>query len=684
MAQWMQNLHSGFEQYILTSLPGMFFALAAALGVLLFFVSYWRALRPRQDSLEWVALQEKPSTPFSLPYHPMRKSDLLPLLLLTAVYAATAFFRLGSFTNPQSVLDLGNGQSVEITLADTVYLATLEYYPELGTGSYNVEISRDGKTWSTLWARKGDDGKVTGYYWASAEGYAPSYALPQKYSDLFKWLEIKPENPQNVRYLRITGKSEKDLLQLGELALYGQNGSLIGSPSLGDSARSTALFDEQGTVPEQASWYNSTYFDEIYHARTALEHIEGVYPYEVTHPPLGKLILSLGIRLFGMTPFGWRFMGTLFGVLMVPALYVFLKNLFGKTAVAFCGTTLFTFDFMHLTQTRIATIDTYGVIFILLMYYFLYRYLALPPPAPEGPPQPDFRGKKGYLFLFLSGLFWGIGAASKWTVIYAAAGLALLYFIGLFSRLRHWPPEGPRPTAWLVKTLLFSLLCFVLIPAVIYCASYIPYAQAKGEVNLKGLLDIMINNQIFMFTYHEGVHTPHPYSSRWFQWLVDARPILYFLDNTTGADQGLKSAFAAFNNPLVSWGGLLAVLTLLYRGLQGFFQRATRRSVSLPPMGSVALFIVIGYFSQLLPWMLIGRITFAYHYFPSTLFLTFGLTFVFYELSERCPGSWKRPVYTFTAATAGLYAAFYPVLIGLSVPVYYTSNFLKWFPSWPF
>ena len=70
--------------------------------------------------------------------------------------------------------------------------------------------------------------------------------------------------------------------------------------------------------------------------------------------------MSLGILLFGMTPFGWRFMGTLFGVLMLPLLYIFLKNLFGKRAVAACGTILFAADFMHLTKTRIGTIDTYG------------------------------------------------------------------------------------------------------------------------------------------------------------------------------------------------------------------------------------------------------------------------------------------------------------------------------------
>ena len=102
--------------------------------------------------------------------------------------------------------------------------------------------------------------------------------------------------------------------------------------------------------------------------RTAREKIRGIEPYEISHPPLGKLIMGVGIRLFGMTPFGWRFMGTLFGVGMLPLLYVFLKNLFGRTSIATCGTVLLAADFMHLTQTRLATIDTYAFLFILLMY----------------------------------------------------------------------------------------------------------------------------------------------------------------------------------------------------------------------------------------------------------------------------------------------------------------------------
>jgi dolichyl-phosphate-mannose--protein O-mannosyl transferase len=63
-------------------------------------------------------------------------------------------------------------------------------------------------------------------------------------------------------------------------------------------------------------------FDEVYHAKTAYEYIRKVLPDEDTHPPLGKAIIALGIQIFGMTPFGWRFMGILFGILMLPLLYV--------------------------------------------------------------------------------------------------------------------------------------------------------------------------------------------------------------------------------------------------------------------------------------------------------------------------------------------------------------------------
>jgi dolichyl-phosphate-mannose--protein O-mannosyl transferase len=423
-----------------------------------------------------------------------------------------------------------------------------------------------------------------------------------------------------------------------------------------------AMCDEQALVPDTISQLNSMYFDEIYHPRTALEHLNNIYPYEVSHPPLGKLIMSLGIALFGMVPFGWRFMGTLFGVLMLPILYVFLKNFFGKTPVAFCGTCLFAFDFMHLVQTRIGTIDTYGVFFILVSYYFMYRWLCCPVGSSL---------RKTAVPLFLCGLFWGIGCACKWTVIYAGAGLAVMWLLGLVFRYREWKldPQGFDFISFVLSTTSLSIIFFVLLPSVIYTVSYIPYATAQGNLTLDNLLNVMWSNQEFMLSYHQGVHSTHPYQSSWYQWIFDARPILYYRDLDLANTEGVKSLFASFNNPLVSWAGLLAFFAV---AIQTIRRKCGR-----------GLFILIAVLSQFLPWLPIGRTLFAYHYFPTILFLVFAIAYLMNDMLDRHKKGANLAVYGFTGCTVAVYAIFYPALTGLYIPLWYSEVFLRWFPSWP-
>ena len=637
------------------------FPIATLLALFAFFYWYWgtqraplakRLITPPEE-----APREQPRFTFAGRCHPLVRRDAIPILLITAVYAVTAFAHLGSLRAPQSAWDFGSGESATFSLPEAVQVSQLWYYPNLGTGKYQVEISEDGVTWLTLWSRTETDeagSEETVYYWADSTGYGESFAMTQNYNQLFKWNEIVFENPQYIRYLRITGQANKGLLELGEVALFDMAGNRVEVPG-----SVSPLFDEQDMVPDKPTYYDEAYFDEIYHPRTAWEHIRGIAPYEISHPPLGKLIMGIGIRLFGMTPFGWRFMGTLFGVGMLPLLYVFLKNLFGRTSIATCGTILLAADFMHLTQTRLATIDTYAFFFILLMYWFMYRYLTLPAGTP-------FR--KCALPLFLSGLFWGIGAASKWTVIYGCTGLVVLYFIGLYQKVRDWPAEQPGRVKWVFQILGFSVLVFAVIPAAIYTLSYLPYAMAEGDTSLTGLISAMWENQKYMLSYHSGVTDSHPYSSRWYQWLFDIRPILYYMDNDVA---GYTTRFAAFVNPVVCWGGLLAVASC---AVQAVRRRCAR-----------ALFIFIGYLAQLVPWFFIGRITFAYHYFPSVLFLVLALCYVFHTLAEREEMvNWKPAMFAVTGGAVGLYALFYPVLVGIQIPTWYSNNVLGWFPSWPF
>ncbi len=571
--------------------------------------------------------------PFSFEARSGRLSrlDAVLCLAITALYAVTAFAGLGDMSAPQSWCRFTErGQYALVDLGSETGLGMIRYYPGLHTGEYRLELSSDGESWRG------------------------AGSLSQEYNDLFKWLDysLAAEGvaDTSARYVRITASAELDL---GEIAFYDAEGNMLDASGFDYDAGCAALFDEQDAVPERPGYMNSTYFDEIYHARTALEHIENVYPYEITHPPLGKEIIGLGIRLFGMTPFGWRFMGTLFGVLMLPILYVFLKRMTRSSAIAGCATVIFAFDFMHFVQTRIATIDTYSVFFILLMYLFMWRFVS---------------GGR-WRYLALSGVFFGLGAASKWTCIYAGAGLAVMWLVYWITQARR-----PRFAARFIANCGFCLVFFVAVPLVIYYVSYYHYGTARGLEGGVGMFftrdyfDIVWDNQVYMWEYHSDLVSTHPYASRWYQWLVDARPILYYLEYFE--DGTTKSAFGAFMNPLFCWAGLIAIFA---NALFIFKDRDGK-----------AAFIVIGYLAQLLPWVLVTRLTFAYHYFPSEVFLILALANVWSRLREAALPYWRRNMYALTGASAALFAAFYPVLTGLRTPIWYTRSLLKWFPSWPF
>jgi dolichyl-phosphate-mannose--protein O-mannosyl transferase len=122
-------------------------------------------------------------------------------------------------------------------------------------------------------------------------------------------------------------------------------------------------------------------------------------------------------------------------------------------------------------------------------------------------------------------------------------------------------------------------------------------------------------------------------------------------------------------NPLVCWGGLAAMASMIVRV---FRNKDTR-----------ALFIVIGYLTSLVPWILITRVTFAYHYFPCLIFLVLAICHCFNSMRLR-DVFWRRRVYTATAVCVLLFVMFYPALTGVAAPAWY-MQLLDWIPpTWPF
>ena len=572
---------------------------------------------------------EKPLLRFHKPGK-LTRADLLAMLVITLLSALLAFLNLGDTRGVTSWHSFRSGETVTLSLASPARLERIQYYSGATVGSYRLSWSADGAEW---------------------EG---NEELGQTYVDVLKWHEFRPEEPlEGVKYLRVTGL--KGDVTMGEIALRDTEGALVPF-----ACTVEALGDEQERVPGEESWRNSSYFDEIYHARTAWEHLTDHKVYEITHPPLGKEIIGLGIRLFDMTPFGWRFSGALFGVLMLPILYILLKLMLGSTMAACCADAVFALDFMRFTQTRISTIDTYSVFFTLLMYLFFYFYYTQPWDTPLRRTLPP---------LALSGACFALGAVSKWTGIFAGGGLAVLWCLRQGERLRR---RGFREelTSYLLPTVAWSCVFFLLFPVLAYYVFYAPYARAEGVSMTSGEYPkLILDNIRYMYTYHSGLEATHPYESRWWMWVLDVRPILYYLHYFDDAYQ-VKSAIGACGNPLFWWTGLGAMAAMAVKGIRG---------------DRMAWFILAGYLSCLLPWVTVQRCAFIYHYFPATVFLALALGRCLRDCQRRSLTRRDRTGPVLAACCALLFILFYPPLSGMTYSGAYGNALLRWFGGyWPF
>ena len=592
----------------------------------------------------------------------LTRTDVLLLCAVTLAYGLVAFWNLGDRQTANTTWTPENGESVIFSTEDAyseVYFLPGIAPADDGIGqrvgvSMRVEVSDDGENWTL--ALDNTEGSV--YAWKSETALATG------------------------KYIRITPTC--DDLAINEFALKKADGTGFATLTA-VRGEASALTDEQNVVPLYPSYRNSTYFDEIYHARTAYEHILGLEPYENTHPPLGKLIISLGIRIFGMNPFGWRFMGTLFGVLMLPILYHFLKRLFGSTFLCTAGTVLFAFDFMHYVQTRIATIDTYAVFFILLMYDAMLVFL-----------QTDLMTagwKKLLPPLFFSGLFMGLGVASKWTVAYGAVGLAVLFFGKLvvtyralhLSSLSARKRDEAQAAFWqkALRTCLWCCLFFILIPFCIYFAAFLPLTLLKH--NRYDVLGRFFAYQVHMYNYHSTLQATHTFESPWYQWPFDVRNVWYYGNYNADGSGGLRT-ISVLGSPLFWWAG---VPSMVYAFVCAVKKRA-----------QPAIIASVGFLAVYLPWVLVPRCTFVYHYFTAVPFLLIALLAAWSRLAET--PRLRKPLFTRTvrghaavltggqAAMLGflavhliLFAVFYPVLTGTLTTQDY-ANALEWLPTWFF
>lgn len=554
----------------------------------------------------------------------LTRTDYICMSVLALLFTVIAFFRLGNTYAPSSSY-----------MTDTVNRdIVLDFGEYTDIGSISIFLGNLNTRHFSISAFN----EVTNE-WQVINGDAIAESV-------FAWNKI--DLNYRLRYLGIVATD--DTAVINEIVATGSDGSLLVPVNAADYP---ALFDEQEMMPESKTYMTGTMFDEIYHGRTAYEFLHGLVTYETTHPHLGKILISVGILLFGMNPFGWRFISVIFGILLIPLMYLFAKKIFKNTFIATAATGLLTFDCMHYTLSRIATIDIIAAFFILLMYYYMYRYFVEDSRyrALSSSMQDKFPPKSVYLPLALSGISMGLGIATKWTGVYAGAGLAVLF---IWYTITHFPKKQT------LKLFFFCCLFFIVVPLIMYTLCFIPVV---GYSEYSGLIDKTIQGTKYMFDYHANLVAEHYYSSPFYEWPVIWMPLLDACDEVNAS---MSSCVSTMGNPAIWWFSIPCQLYVLFRWI---FKRDQK-----------AGFLCIAYLAQYVPWMSISRITFIYHYFPASLFMILMTGYALLHVKEHF--SWgKKAITAYLVIALVCFFIFFPLISGLPVSREYGYS-VRWLKDW--
>lgn len=530
--------------------------------------------------------------------HGISLKEVITVSIILILYGILAFYRLGNTYGVQSFYRTDADNEIIFSFDEETDVIKMKYFTGENNAVFRIYESSDNE----------------------------EYFLVDEVDSIesFTWKDVRIARKSKYIKFEIL-----DAFSMGEVAFYNNQKEYIPYKTT-----TTLLNDEKDLIPDHMSYMNSSYFDEVYFARTAYQYAHGMQTFEWTHPPLGKIIQAIPIFLFHtFNPFLYRFMGTFAGILMLLVLYVFGAVLFKKRGYAILSSFLMAIDTFHYAHTRMGTVDSHLVLFIMISSLFMLLYL---------------QKNKNY-FLLLSGIFFGFSISVKWTGFYAGLGLAIVYFYDFIKNKKD-----------LLESIVKGSVFFVVIPFIIYTSWFLLFPNNFYHTDS---LNSVVKEQKIMYEYHSSMNLDHPFSSSWYTWPISYKPVWY---HQTDLMNDSEESISGVGNFILWIGGIFGFFYCVYR----IFKKDKN-----------AFFLVVVMLSLWLPYIFIGRVMFLYHYFPVLPFLFLGTVLSLKELTEEYHSKLIIPVYLFLGLL--FFILYFPVISGQPVTYKY-ADWLKIFYSWYF
>ncbi|MBD2340353.1 phospholipid carrier-dependent glycosyltransferase [Calothrix sp. FACHB-156] len=422
--------------------------------------------------------------------------------------------------------------------------------------------------------------------------------------------------------------------------------------------------------------FNTLVFDEVYFATFGNNYLINK-PFFNAHPPLSQYIIGIAIWLGSHFHFGQEPVNGLAGSLLSPWNYRWLNALTGSfipvvvAAIAYQISHRRSFallagfftacDGLFLVESRYALNNIYIVIFGLLGQWFLL--LAL-----------ENHKQRRALWLIASGIAFGASTGTKWNGLWFLLGAYLIWITAWVIRFVHsWGSQKSlfdsvdkttaepllakvqTPLQNLTQLNIFQMIFYLgIIPAIVYSLIWIPHLRLDTRYDF-----IEVHRQILQFHLHMGGNSPavHPYCAAWYKWPFMTRPMAYFYQtarnfsdplpvmgpNLPAADGKVIYDVHAMGNPLLWWLGMAAILfvaamLLLKLAIPLFKNQRLAIPGNLAVDTWIALYIVINYAANLLPWVKVTRCVFIYHYICAVVFVFLAIAW----FVDQCLRSYHR------------------------------------------
>lgn len=375
-------------------------------------------------------------------------------------------------------------------------------------------------------------------------------------------------------------------------------------------------------------------FDEIYYVDGARDYlsvgveIDGRDGEFVVHPPFGKWLIAVGIRLFGDNSFGWRFSSALAGTIAIALIFLIAKKLFASDYLALIAALLSTLDGLHLVMSRVALLDMFLTTLLLAgVLSFLYQKH------------------------LLSALFFGLALSTKWNALFLIATL-LIYLLVKERR---------------------SILYYLFVIPVTYLSSWIGWFQSDlGYDRLASANPLLslFNYHRKILDFHNSLDAAHPYQASPWTWLFLGRPTSFFYESPKCGAGECSREILAMGTPLIWWLGVIALLfTLKHLFLKKDW---------------IAGFIVLTFAASYLPWLLFPeRTTFYFYAITLQPFLILSICYSVHVFLKTPIGEryGEIAVQSAISLVTLIFIYFLPIFVGTTLS-YEAWSARMWFESW--